>query len=41
MGERKKKPLRPQFNNCLKLEFHGAKVTCESGLLAFRELDER
>jgi len=40
MGEAKKRPLRLKFNRRLKLEFHGATVTSDAGLLAYRELDE-
>ncbi len=40
MGETKKRPLRLHFDGRLRLEFHGAKVTSDGGLLAYRELDE-
>ena len=36
MGER----LNIRFNRKIKLEFHGAKLTSDGGLLAYRELDE-
>ena len=40
IGERKKDALRVNFDRKLELEFHGVKVTSDSGLLTFRELDE-
>ena len=40
MGEAKKRPLRLHFDRRLKLEFHGACVSSDAGLLAYRELDE-
>ncbi len=40
MGESKKEVLRVQFDPSVKLEFHGAKVTSDGGLLLFREMDE-
>ena len=35
-GER----LNIRFNRKIKLEFHGARLTSDAGLLAYRELDE-
>jgi hypothetical protein len=40
MGEARKDALGLDFDRRLKLEFHGTKVTSDSGLLAYRELDE-
>jgi hypothetical protein len=40
MGDRRKRALRVQFNGKLGLEFHGARITSDAGLLPFRELDE-
>ena len=39
-GEAEGSGLRVAFDRRLKLEFHGATVTSDAGLLAFRELDE-
>jgi len=40
MGESKQEALRVDFDGQIRLEFHGAKVTSDAGLLVYRELDE-
>ena len=39
-GEAENGGLKLDFDACLRLEFRGAKVTTDAGLLAVRELDE-
>jgi hypothetical protein len=39
-GEAKGPPLRPIFDRRIKLEFHGARISSDGGLLAYRELDD-
>jgi hypothetical protein len=40
MGEKIQEALKLQFDKRLRLEFHGAKITADAGLLVFREHDE-
>ena len=40
MGDCQTEPLRPQVDRRLRLEFHGANVTSDAGLLAYRDLDD-
>ncbi len=39
-GEGQELPLRIAFDRRIKLEFHGARITSDGGLLAYRELDD-
>jgi hypothetical protein len=39
-GEAREPPLRVAFDHRIKLEFQGAKITSDGGLLAYRELDD-
>jgi hypothetical protein len=39
MGENAKETLKLRFGKRLRLEFHGARITSDAGLLACRELD--
>ena len=39
-GESQDPALRPIFDRRIKLEFHGARIFSDGGLLAYRELDD-
>ena len=41
MGETQGEPFQLSFNTGLRVEFQGARVTSDAGLLLVRELDER
>ena len=40
MGESSDTPLKLQFDRRVRLEFRGATITADAGLLACRELDD-
>ena len=40
MGEATAQPLQVDFDRRIKLEFHGARITSDGGLRAYRELDD-
>src|SRR5258708_28188227 len=40
-GETQKHAFQLSFNNALRVEFQGARVTSDGGLILVRELDER
>lgn len=41
MGEKQERPFQLSFNSELRIEFQGARVTSDGGLILVRELDER
>ena len=40
MGERKKEALRVEFDSSVRVEFHGANLPSDGGLIVYRDLDE-
>jgi hypothetical protein len=40
MGEAEPQPLRVDFDRRIKLEFYGARITSDGGLLPYQELDD-
>jgi hypothetical protein len=41
VGETQKRLFQPSFNSSLRVEFQGARVTSDGGLILVLELDER
>jgi hypothetical protein len=41
VGETQNRPFQLSFNTSLKVDFQGARVTSDGGLILVRELDER
>jgi hypothetical protein len=41
MGEKQNWPFQLPFNNSLKVNFHGSRVTSDAGLILVRQLDEQ
>jgi hypothetical protein len=41
VSETAKKPFQLSFNNSVPVDFQGARVTSDGGLILVRELDER
>src|SRR5918992_1464799 len=41
MGEQYHEPFQLSFNNSLRVDFQGSRVTSDGGLMVVRELDER
>ena len=41
MGERQNRPFQLSFDSSLKVDFQGARVSSDGGLILVRELDER
>jgi len=41
VGEKEKRPFQLLFNSSLRVDFQGARVTSDGGLILVRELDER
>lgn len=40
-GEKESVTIRPQFDRAIEMDFQGAKITSDTGLLLLREIDER
>ena len=40
-GENQKEVIRPDFNRAIMIDFQGAKITSDVGLLLMREIDDR
>jgi hypothetical protein len=40
-GERKNSSVMPSFNRTIRIDFRGAKISSDAGVLMLREIDER
>ena len=41
VGDKQRETIRPDFDRSISIDFQGAKITSDTGLLLMREIDQR
>jgi hypothetical protein len=41
VGDKHRRTIRPEFDRSISIDFHGAKITSDTGFLLIREMDQR